>query len=648
MAQGTGTPALDTTNPNQPSVPNRVAVLDAGGQYVDLVKKAVERQGMPADVLPLDTPLDKIEGNYGAIIISGSPASSHEETAPQPDQSIWDSQLPILGICYGMQAMVTAGGGQVAKNAIREDGRITTNIDTSHSVFRGIKQEFTGLFTHGDFVKTIPEGFTTLGQHTLSDGSTAYSSIAKGNKIGVQFHPEVFDDTPEGYQLFKNFLQLVAGLTPDDKFHQLQLHKLIETKQRQLADQAGGAHVIAFVSGGVDSSVAATLAAGVIPTERLHAFYIDNGFMRDEDEFVVQALRSAGLAVNKVDAVQDFENGKVTIDGAMYGPLSTVTDPEQKRKIIGKVFVDIQNRLVNEQELQGALLLQGTNAADRIESGHSTGDAHTMTIKTHHNQVQEVQELKASGHLLEPLDDLFKDEIRELGHQLGLPKELVARQPFPGPGLAIRIIATGKSRAKLTPDPAETAIQQFINEHYTGVSSHLLPVRSVGVGGDERSHLSVVAIQGGSLEAGQLAKLGSELTGHFRETVNRVIYALGPTPLQDCSLTATLLSADVRAQLRQVDNIVFEAMRTANLLDKIDQFPVILLPLSFGQIGLRSIVLRPVKTSTFMTVQAMLPGRDLPKDFLNTLSVRILKESEGISQVFLDLTNKPPATTEWE
>ena len=627
---------------------NRVAILDAGGQYVDLVKKAVQRQGIPADVLPLDTPLTKIEGRYGAIIISGSPASSHEETAPQPDKSIWDSQLPILGICYGMQAMVSAHGGQVAKNAIREDGRVTTNIDTSHPIYSGIKQEFTGLFTHGDFVKTIPEGFTTLGKHDLPDGSTAYSSIAKGNKIGVQFHPEVFDDTPEGYQLFKNFLQLVAALSPDEKFHEQQLKQLITVKRSQIAEQAGDADVIAFVSGGVDSSVAATLAAGVIATNKLHAFYIDNGFMRDEDEQVVEALQSAGLSVQKVDAVKDFENGTVNIDGTAYGPLTAVTDPEQKRKIIGKVFIDVQNRLIADLKLEKALLLQGTNAADRIESGHSKGDTHTQTIKTHHNQVREVQELKASGLLLEPIDDLFKDEIRELGRELGLPPELVARQPFPGPGLAIRIIATAESVPKLKTDPTETPIQEFLDKHYSGVKAHLLPVRSVGVGGDERSHLSVVAIQGDGLDDRQLVKLGSELPGHFREAVNRVIYALSENKLEDGSQTATLLSADVRSQLRQADAIVFEAMRSSNLLGAIDQFPVILLPLSFGRVGQRSIVLRPVKTSTFMTVQAMLPGRDLPGRFLQEITERIQGSVPGISQVFLDVTNKPPATTEWE
>jgi GMP synthase (glutamine-hydrolysing) len=627
---------------------SRVAILDAGGQYVDLVRKAVERQGMPADVLPLDTPLQAIEGKYGAIIISGSPASSHEEAAPQPDQSIWGSSLPLLGICYGMQAMVVAHGGQVAKNAIREDGRVTTEVDTTHPVFRGIRKDFTGLFTHGDFVKSIPLDFETLGSHSLSDGSIAYSAIASGNKIGVQFHPEVFDDTPEGYQLFKNFLQLIAGLHADDNFQKAQLKKLIDVKRQQIAKQAGERHVIAFVSGGVDSSVAATLAAQVIPAERLHAFYIDNGFMRDEDDMVIEALQAAAIPVEKIDAVTEFEQATVEINGKICGPLVEATDPEAKRKIIGKAFIDVQNRMVAGLKLSEAMLLQGTNAADRIESGHSTGDSHTMTIKTHHNQVREVQELKSLGLLIEPIDDLFKDEIRELGHQLGLPDELVERQPFPGPGLAIRIIAATDSQADLKPAKEEAEIQTFLDKQAFKTQAHLLPIRSVGVGGDERSHLSVAALDHADLTANDLARLGADLPAHFRETVNRVIYALGPQPLGRHSLTKTLLTSDVRDQLRQADRIVFEEMRTADLLGTIKQFPVVLLPLSFDKQYQRAIVLRPVTTSTFMTVQAMLPGRDLPATFLDTITKRILAEVPAISQVFLDLTNKPPATTEWE
>lgn len=628
--------------------PNRVAILDAGGQYIDLVRKAVERQGIPADVLSLDTPRPDLEGNYGAIIISGSPANTSQGPAPQPVADIWESPLPLLGICFGMQAMVVMQGGTVEKNAIREDGRVLTQIDVTHPLYTGIKKDFTGLFTHGDFVKTIPQDFEVIGSHKLSDGTIAYSSIAKGNKVGVQFHPEVFDDTPEGYQLFKNFLEIIAGLEPDEGFRQKQLAEMIATKQKEITTMTADRHVIAFVSGGVDSSVAATLAAKVIPAERLHAFYIDSGFMRDEDDMVIDALQAAGLPVQKVDAVQEFEQAAVEIDGAKYGPLIEVTDPEQKRKIIGKAFVDIQNRLVAELNLTEALLLQGTNAADRIESGHSKGDSHTMTIKTHHNQVKEVQDLKAAGLLIEPIDDLFKDEVRELGRELGLPEELVERQPFPGPGLAIRIIASAASEDNLQPQAKQSEVQSFIENQGYSTQAHLLPIRSVGVGGDERSHLSVAALDNANLNAEDLAKLGADLPAHFRDTVNRVIYALGDQPLKDFALTKTLLVDDVRSQLRHADRIVFEEMRAAGLLGDIKQFPVVLIPLSFGGPGKRSIVLRPVLTSTFMTVQAMLPGRDLPSEFLNKLTDRILTEVDGISQVFLDLTNKPPATTEWE
>lgn len=626
----------------------RVAILDAGGQYVDLVRKAAERLGFPADVLPLDTPRGQIEGKYQAIIISGSPASSHEEAAPQPDRGIWQCPLPLLGICYGMQAMVVAHGGEVMKNAIREDGRVTTQVDTSHSLFKGIKKDFTGLFTHGDFITRVPLDFETLGSHTLSDGSIAYSSIAQGNKIGVQFHPEVFDDTPEGYQLFKNFLEGIAGLKPDKDFLESQLKTMIKSKQRQIAGQVGDRHLIAFVSGGVDSGVAATLATAVIPPERLHAFYIDSGFMRDEDDEVIEALRKAGLPVKKIDAVVDFEKATMNIGGKKAGPLTQVTDPEEKRKLIGKTFIDIQNRLVAELKLKEALLLQGTNAADRIESGHSTGDSHTMTIKTHHNQVREVQELKRQGMLVEPIDDLFKDEVRELGRQLGLPEELVERQPFPGPGLAIRIICSEKSKDLVEPHKEQKEIQKFLDSQPARTKGHLLPIRSVGVGGDERSHLSVIALENAGLNGYDLAKLAHDLPAHFRGTINRVVYALTPASFAKHSLTKTLLDADVRQQLRYADRIVFEAMRAADLLGDIKQFPVVLLPLSFAKPGERSIVLRPVTTSTFMTVQAMLPGRDLPEGFLNGIAKRILKDVPGITQVFLDTTNKPPATTEWE
>lgn len=626
---------------------NRVAILDAGGQYVDLVKKAVERQAVAADILPLNTALYKIEKKYKAIIISGSPASSHAESAPSVDKAVWQSSLPLLGICYGMQSMVVAGGGQVAKNAIREDASIITNIDNSHPLFKGIKGELKALFTHGDFVIKLPKSFKVLGQHDLSNGATAYSAITRGNKLGVQFHPEVFDDTPEGYQIIKNYLEF-AGLKQDKQFLNNRLDYLIKLKRQQIRKQVGSRPVIAFVSGGVDSSVAIALATPVVPVKNLHAYYIDHGFMRDEDDQVIEMLEAAGIKVNKIDASQEFEQAQITIKGTTYGPLIDTIDPEHKRQIIGKAFIEVQNRLIKQLKLSDALLLQGTNAADRIESGHSTGDSHTATIKTHHNQVKEVKQLKASGRLIEPIDDLFKDEVRELGRYLGLPEELVARQPFPGPGLAIRILATKHNRLTLKTNKNELKIQQFVAQINADTVANLLPLSSVGVGGDERSFLSVASLFNPSLSPAKLEKLATDLPAHFRGLINRVIYALTPINMPHISQTKTLLTSEVRAQLRMADRIVYEAMREFNVINKISQFPVVLVPLSFNGKNQRSIVLRPVKTTTFMTVQAMLPERDLDPLFLKLVSERIVANVPNISAVFLDLTNKPPATTEWE
>ncbi|MEO7364306.1 MAG: hypothetical protein ABIV43_02250, partial [Candidatus Saccharimonadales bacterium] len=612
------------------------------------------RQGIPADLLPLETPLSEIEGNYAAIVISGSPSSSHQESAPHPDPLLWTSDLPVLGICYCMQSMVIDQGGQVEKNAIREDGRVVTNVDYLHPLFKGSKDTFTALFTHGDFVKQLPKGYTAIGQHVLSDGSIAYSAIAKGNKIGVQFHPEVFDDTPEGFQIFGNFLHGVAEMPIDERFREEELSKVIEQKRAAIADQVAGRDVIAFVSGGVDSSVAALLTSEVVPADKLHAFYIDNGFMRDEDDMVIDALQAAGINVTKIVATDQFEQGAKDIDGVVVGPLIDVTDPQTKRLIIGKVFVDVQNDILKSLNLlEGeALLLQGTNAADRIESGHSKAGSHTDTIKTHHNQVAEIQAMKARGLIIEPIDDLFKEEIRALGRELGLPHDLVERQPFPGPGLAIRIIAAAEDKAELEADPVEASIRNFVAgqkyETQKDVQVHVLPVRSVGVGGDERSHISVAAIDNAGLQFGDMARLATDIPAHFRANINRVVYALSEQPLAKRTVTKTLLTSESRDQLRHADRIVFEAMREFDLLAKIKQMPVVLLPISFDKPGDRSIVLRPVTTTTFLTAQALLPGRDYPAAFLGKITERLMREVTGISQVFLDLTNKPPGTTEWE
>jgi len=626
----------------------RVAILDAGGQYVDLVVKAVQRLGFEAVLLPIGTSADELANNYGAVIMSGSPASSHAQDAPQPDPELWHKDIKYLGVCYGMQAMAVALGGTVVKGKQREDGRTKTTVDTSHRLFHDTKSEQVALFTHGDFVIALPENVQALGGHELSDGTHVFSAMARGNFVGVQFHPEVFEDTPEGYQIYRNFLEGIAGLKPNKKLVAEYTSRVIATKRAEIAKRVEGKQVIAFVSGGVDSTVALSLAAPKIPAQNLHAFYIDSGFMRDEDDNVIEMLNDAGIKVEKISAAEQFANATVEFEGLLSGPLNTVSDPQTKRRIIGKTFVDLQNDLLERLGLEqkDVLLLQGTNAADRIESGYSTG-GHTAVIKTHHNQVAEVKALEKLGLLLEPLSDLHKNEIREIGHLLGLPYDVVERQPFPGPGLAIRILCHDGEEAVEPKDPEVITKVDTFAKTSGGYHAVILPVRSVGVGGDERSHLSSAALSG-KADWHELHGLGTLLPAAFREDVNRVVYALGERPLDDMHLTKTLLTPDVTAQLRQADAIVFEEMRSAKLLTTIKQFPVVLLPVSFGEPGQRSIVLRPISSVTYLVSQALVPEVDLPKRFIETMAERILSEVPGITQVFLDLTSKPPATTEWE
>jgi GMP synthase (glutamine-hydrolysing) len=630
------------------STNSRIAILDAGAQYVDLIRKAVSRLGFNVDVLPLDTEPLQLEKNYDAFIISGGPASTHAAGAPMPQPDFWQTAKPTFGICYGQQAMALALGGEVQTGVKRQDGVVTTQVDVTNPLFSNVKADTTALFTHGDFVTKLPAGFAAIGSHKL-DKQTVYSAIAKDNLWAVQFHPEVFDETPEGYEIIRNFLTKCAGLKPDQTLLDSHTDILVRDLTQKIVAAVGKRHVVAFASGGVDSTVATLLATKCLPQDKLHIFYIDNGFMRREDDDVIAMLQKIGVPVQAVNAVNDFAEAQAVIDGKLTEPLIRATDPEIKRKIIGQKFVEIRDDLTQSLNLQleETILLQGTNAADRIESGHSKGGQVTDVIKTHHNQVQGIKDLQAAGLLIEPLDELFKDEIRRLGEHMGLPEAVVWRQPFPGPGLAIRLLASKSEQPDKSDAHKTKIIQQYLDKQNGEVVAQVLPVRSVGVGGDARTHASALALQGeASWE--EWAALAKDLPARYRGQVNRVVIALGENPITALAITPTDLSQATADQLRQADSIIFTEMRRLKLLKNIKQCPVVLLPVSFGKQGERSIVLRPVTTSTFMTVQAMVPGKDLPDGFIERCTDRILKEVPGISQVFLDLTNKPPATTEWE
>lgn len=331
--------------------------------------------------------------------------------------------------------------------------------------------------------------------------------------------------------MFGNFFRFLAEAEPNEAFRRSRMELQVSERQDMIRDRVGDdKHLLVFASGGVDSAVGAALAKSVVSADRLHIRYINNGYMRDEDEGVIAMMQAAGFDMQIVNAEEYFEQATAIMDdGEHVGPLIDVIEPEHKRRIIGEAFVDVQDQIVASLGLtqDQVVLLQGTNAADRIESGNSkSGGDSTAQIKEHHNQVQRVRDLDP----LEPLDDLFKDEIRALAVVLGLPDEIAYRQPFPGPGTAIRILGLKEGGFDERPPEQQAAIDSVVGRlnqrHDSQLQAKLFPVRSVGVGGDERSHIEAVALEG-PVDPESLKEIASTLTGEFRNLANRVVYKLG-------------------------------------------------------------------------------------------------------------------------
>lgn len=616
--------------------PVRVAVLDMHGQYVGLIGKATERLGYPTDILPHNTPIEVLEREYSAVILSGSPANSYEEEELRPDPRIWESDIPKLGICHGLHVAITDNGGIVERGATRQDGVVKTDVDIEHPLFNMVKKEQEARFTHGNFVREVPEGFDVIGEHAMADGSLCISAVSAPHLkyVGVQFHPEVFDDAPEGYTVIKNFLQKVAKLDPDEAFYENLMEQRIEQKRAEIRERVGDDHVVAYLSGGVDSSVAAALAAGVIAPEKFHAYFFDTGFMRIQDEEVVEMLTAAGIAVQKIDAIDFFANATKEIDGVVHGPLSTVSDPEIRRKIKGKAFIDYKAKILEELGLSEAILLDGSNAADIVET--------LRGIVSHHNQVEEALQ----ENPLQPLNDLFKDEIRGIGRILGLPLAITERDPFPGPGTLLGIVDIDKEPIPLTlEDELNVCLSELTGDYSEAARGLVLPIKSAGVAGDERTYLNVAALPSG-INWENIPYISEQLTNRFRDNINRVIVPIGQNIGTDFTITPK--DFDVEREIeRFAHEIVRQERAIAGVNWVIEQCPVITFPLSFDGEGKRSVAIRPITTATYMTAEALIPGVHLPEDFARKVARRIITEMPNISTVFWDVTGKPPGRTEW-
>ncbi len=614
----------------------QLAILDAGAQYGKVIDRRIRELQVESHLLPMDTPASEL-AHYRAIIISGGPESVYGEHAPKYDPGLFELDIPVLGICYGMQLMNYVKGGTVEKKATREDGPFEISIKNDSLLFEGLDQKQEVLLTHGDTVDKVADGFRVIG---MSGELVAAIENPEHKWYGVQFHPEV-DLTVHGKQVYSNFLFKIAGFDAT--------YTMEDRQQKALAyiqEKVGDGQALVLVSGGVDSTVSAALVTTALGKEHVRALHIDTGFMRlNESQTVKVALEKFGLELEVIDASDTFLNATTTINGHQTKPLTETTNPEEKRKIVGDTFIRVAESTLAKIDLprEKIFLVQGSLRPDLIESASSMVSSKAEVIKTHHNDTALVRELRSAGRVVEPLADYHKDEVRELGEMLGLPDALVWRQPFPGPGLSIRILCADEPY--MTED--FTRINQELVKFSPNFPATLLPVRTVGVQGDGRSY-SYLAGLSGEPNWPELSKIARQIPKKIHQ-INRVAYVFGE-PLTEpvTTITPTRLTKPTLDLLRQADAIVNQILLDHDLLKKISQVPVILFPVSFGESGKRSIGIRTIITKDFMTGVPAIPGKDIPVATVELMVKRILAEVPGIARVAYDLTSKPPGTTEWE
>jgi GMP synthase (glutamine-hydrolysing) len=595
----------------------KVAILDFGGQYAHLVANRVRRLGVYSEIVLPDAPLSRL-AEYKGIIFSGGPSSVYDPEAPHFNREIIQFKGPILGLCYGHQLLCQLLGGTVERGSVREYGAAVLEPDTGSRLFSGLGEHESIFMSHGDQVTALPEGFSAVGR--TADCPYAAVQSADGTRFGLQFHPEV-THTEHGMGILRNFLTICGCAFDWDIKH------FFRSIREQIQQKCAGKKVFLLVSGGVDSTVAFMLLNQVLGEGRVLGIHIDNGLMRqDESKKIEIELKKFGFHNLRVIQAQD----------RFLGPLREIYEPEKKRKIIGETFVRVYQQTLEELTLNPRewLLGQGTIYPDTIESG---GTRHAAVIKTHHNRVGLIEELIAQGKVIEPLAELYKDEVRDLGLDIGINPDLVWRHPFPGPGLGVRALCHNGEAVKTDPAAMEKIGSLLMNTGYTGT---VLPLRSVGVQGDSRTYAQPLALEG-PLDYDALEKISTACTNAVAQ-VNRVIIRVEGGAAIGLQTKKCYLQPERLEKLREAD-----ALATAFLMETgeyltVWQMPVVLVPL--GRPGAEeSIILRPVYSAEAMTAKF---GR-LPVEPLRDLARRIIKLG-GISDVYLDVTHKPPGTIEWE
>jgi GMP synthase (glutamine-hydrolysing) len=593
-----------------------IGIVDLGGQYCHLISRRLRDLGVWSDIIStVDATPEKLS-HYAGVILSGGPRSVYEEQ-PLTVAGILEVKVPLLGICYGHQLLARELGATVAVGN-GEYGTTRLQLRTADSLFVDTPSRQVVWMSHSDSVSRLPENVIVLAETERCE-IAAFADL-KRKIFGVQFHPEV-THTKHGGRVLENFVFRICKVLREEN-----IENHVDRLVARIRQHVGSKSVFFLVSGGVDSTVAFALCAKALRPDQLRGVYVDTGLMRkQETEELVAFLKAFGLG-DRFEIRREQNRFLSALDG--------VIDPEEKRHVIGRLFVEVQSEALREYGIDDRhwLLGQGTIYPDTIESGGSTGTA--ALIKTHHNRCAEIRKLIQSGLVIEPLADFYKDEVRQIGKALGLDARITQRWPFPGPGLAIRCLCTGSSALK-EPTVYEPAA---LGEGYQALA---LPLRSVGVQGDGRTYRDVVAING-ALNYRALQRLSSRLC-NTGKAHNRVIFRLAGkwSPGNSQVLPNRTLTIDRLSLLREADFIVREQMEKHGLVDTVWQFPVVLIPLSCG--GGESIVFRPVNsvdgmTANFARVRAPV---------LHEMAKEVLK-LPGIDAVFLDISDKPPATIEWE
>ncbi|NME95754.1 glutamine-hydrolyzing GMP synthase [Clostridium cochlearium] len=498
-----------------------VLIVDFGGQYSQLIARRVRENNVYCEIIPYSTSMEKIkEKNPKGIIFSGGPNSVYGENTPKIDKEIFEIGVPVLGICYGQQLTAFTLGGKVESAKVREYGKTVVNLDNKCSLFEGIDKEQECWMSHTDYVSEIPSNFNIVA-HT--DGCKVAAMANEDKKIyGVQFHPEV-EHTPFGKKMLKNFLFNICELKGD-----WSVTSFAEEKIKEIRELVGDKKVICALSGGVDSSVAAVIVHKAIG-DQLTCIFVDHGLLRKDEGDQVESVFKEKFQMNLI---------RVNAQDRFLGKLKGVTEPERKRKIIGEEFIRVFEEEANKL---GKIdyLVQGTIYPDVVESGTGT----SATIKSHHNVGGLPEDIEFE--LIEPLRDLFKDEVRKVGEELGIPHKLVWRQPFPGPGLGIRVLGevteekleiVREADAIFREEIANAGLDEKIWQYFACLPN----IRSVGVMGDERTYSHTIGLRAVNSSDGMTsdwAKIPYEVLDKVSirivnevKGVNRIVYDITSKP----------------------------------------------------------------------------------------------------------------------